>query len=218
MLWETFRVSVDGAGAAEHVVLRVSLVGSDAVVWRQLSAAGDLTLDRVHEVFQATLGWEDVHLHRFTAKDPYERITENELEQGWPPQWVPAEFVEEDYDRPEEEMTLSALLEAGRGVGFYEYDFGDSWLHLIETIGHEPARRAPVWLIAGKSACPPEDCGGIDSYLDLVDALADPADVRHAGALEWAGGHGWGPGAFDREAAVADLAAVLRRWKRRRRP
>lgn len=211
-------MSTSGAGAADHLVLQVSLLESDPVIWRQLSAVGDLTLDRVHKVFQAALGWEDVHLHRFTAKDPYERISKDELKQGWPPQWVPAEFVEEDYDRAEEKMTLAQLLEAGGGCAYYEYDSGDSWLHLIEAVGHEPAGAPSARLIAGENACPPEDCGGIHSYLDFMDALEDPADPQHAEAVELARRirNGFDPRRFDQAAAEADLADVQQQWSSRR--
>jgi hypothetical protein len=209
-------VEASGSGAQVQVVIRVSLLGSDPVIWRQLSMAGDLTLDRVHEVLQAALGWEDAHLHRFTAKDPYARITPDELDQGWPPQWLPAEFVEEEYDRPEDQTTLAELVGAGGGSAYYEYDFGDSWLHLLEVLEHAPDESGPVRLIAGGNACPPEDCGGIHAYLDSLDALADPAHPAHLPAVQTTQGPigAFDPRAFDRVAAEAALARAQHRWNR----
>lgn len=72
-------------------------------------------------------------------------------------------------------MTLLQLLEAGGGRAYYEYDFGDF---------------------------SPEDSGGIHSYLDFMDALDDPADPQHAGAVELARGIGDG---FTREDSIGQL-------------
>lgn len=33
---------------------------------------------------------------------------------------------------------------------------------------------------------PPEDCGGISGFYDMVDALVDPDHPNHANATEWA--------------------------------
>jgi hypothetical protein len=41
--------------------------------------------------------------------------------------------------------------------------------------------------IAGEGAGPPEDCGGIPGFYDLLKASSDPADPDHADALEYLG-------------------------------
>ncbi|WP_373461332.1 IS1096 element passenger TnpR family protein [Arthrobacter sp. B1I2] len=33
-----------------------------------------MTLNQVHRVLQAVFGWEDMHLHRFTALEPFVRL------------------------------------------------------------------------------------------------------------------------------------------------
>ena len=40
----------------------------------------------------------------------------------------------------------------------------------------------------GAGRARPEDCGGTSGYVDLIDALSDPAHEEHAACLEWAGG------------------------------
>ena len=40
----------------------------------------------------------------------------------------------------------------------------------------------------GRRARPPEDCGGVSGYENVLAVLADPADEEHASMLEWVGG------------------------------
>jgi hypothetical protein len=48
--------------------------------------------------------------------------------------------------------------------------------------------------VAGKPACPPEDCGGRWSYADVLDAIQEPEHGRQEKLLGWVGGE------FDAEA------------------
>ena len=41
--------------------------------------------------------------------------------------------------------------------------------------------------VAGKGACPPEDCGGTWGYAELKEILADPSHGGHQDMLEWLG-------------------------------
>ena len=50
--------------------------------------------------------------------------------------------------------------------------------------------------IAGKRACPPEDCGGVGGYYNLLEIIADPTHDEYEEMMEWLGG-GYNPEAFD---------------------
>lgn len=39
--------------------------------------------------------------------------------------------------------------------------------------------------IAGKRACPPDDCGGIWGYYKLLEGLANPSHPQHADMKDW---------------------------------
>ncbi|HPY30435.1 MAG TPA: plasmid pRiA4b ORF-3 family protein, partial [Verrucomicrobiota bacterium] len=41
---------------------------------------------------------------------------------------------------------------------------------------------------AGANACPPEDCGGIGGYYNLLKILRDPQHPDHADMKDWIGG------------------------------
>ena len=38
---------------------------------------------------------------------------------------------------------------------------------------------------AGANACPPEDCGGVWGYKDILEILGNPEHEEHADMLEW---------------------------------
>ena len=57
----------------------------------------------------------------------------------------------------------------------YTYDFGDSWEHSIvleKRLPIDPNTPYPV-CTDGQLACPPEDCGGIPGFYDLIEVLSD---------------------------------------------
>ena len=63
--------------------------------------------------------------------------------------------------------------------------------------------------IKGKRACPPEDCGGIWGYEDLLEAISNPNHPEHEDMLEWLGGE-FDPEEFDLEVINDDLTEY---WK-----
>src|SRR5262249_35858102 len=68
---------------------------------------------------------------------------------------------------------------ARKGAGLtYRYDFGDDWQHelIVEEAACPDAEPGKAVCIAGERACPPEDCGGVWGYAELLDALDDPAN------------------------------------------
>jgi hypothetical protein len=166
--------------------LKIVLLGSKPVIWRRLLVPGDASLGWLHAVLQTAVGWTNSHLHHFlTADARYSDPRGNE----------DMSFGDEP-DRDEAKATLMQIA-PGKGVSFgYEYDFGDSWEHeiLVEKIlasGTGPANGALC--IDGARACPPEDCGGIWGYAELLKALKNPKHPEHQSMKEWIGG------AFDAE-------------------
>ncbi len=108
--------------------------------------------------------------------------------------------------------TKSALRDVVRGKGAkftYQYDFGDSWLHrlVIEQVGPPKEDMRYPACLAGKRACPPEDCGGVWGYEHFLEVIGDPNHEEHQELLDWIGGE-FDPQAFDREVVNSVLRTM----------
>jgi hypothetical protein len=182
-------------GNAGVYQLKVTLFGVEPPVWRRVQVNAGTTLDLLHAVVQAAMGWTNSHLHQFEANGVRYSSRRSDLEGT----------------KDESKVTLEQVA-GDEGSRFsYEYDFGDGWLHEIRVEKISSAGGLylthPVCL-AGARACPPEDCGGVGGYEGFLEAIRDPEHPEHRDMLDWIGGD------FDPE--EFDIAAVNRELKRLR--
>ncbi len=92
----------------------------------------------------------------------------------------------EDVAENELKIRLSDKLYKLKDSVWYEYDFGDSWIHEItlkKILPYDAFKKNPV-LLDGANAQPPEDCGGLGGYGNLLEVLADPKNSDHKDMLE----------------------------------
>ena len=180
--------------------LKVSLVQCDPPIWRRILVPGNTTLARLHSILQAAMGWDDGHMHEFSVGQ--RRFGQSEPEEG---------FLGLPGVENERTTRLSGILARVGSKVIYTYDFGDSWEHgivLEKRLRVDPTVRYPV-CTDGQLACPPEDCGGIPGYYDLVEALSDPNHERHEEMLDWVGD--FDPQAFSVDDANRRLTPLRRR-------
>jgi hypothetical protein len=144
------------------------------------------------------MGWENYHLHQFIKDGTFYTIKMKD-------DFLWDEMKNVDYKKHK----VSDLLKSEKDTIIYEYDFGDSWEHEItleKIIPDDPSDPLPM-CIGGKMNGPPEDCGGVWGYSDLLKILSDPKNEQRDGLLEWLGGD-FNPEHFD-------LTAVNRRLKKK---
>ncbi len=173
------------------ITLKVTLRGTKPPVWRRLAMPGTMTLGDLHEAIQAAMGWHDSHLHAFVIGGK---------------QYGDRHSVDDVYD--ENRVTLNGLLRSSCVRFAYTYDFGGDWEHTIAFEKSDAAVEGvsyPV-CITGKRNCPPEDCGGVWSYEELLAILADPAHPEHTERIDWVGDE-FHPNEFDLATANTVLAA-----------
>ncbi len=165
-----------GKAPAPVYQIKVTLKGIRPPIWRRLLVPSDTTLDRLHDVIQIAMGWENAHLHQFIAGRQVIGEPNPELGNPFGP---PAQ--------DERTVALGEVLRKEKDKILYQYDFGDSWEHEIrleKVLAPDPDLRHPV-CVKARRACPPEDCGGPWGYADLLEALADPEHPEHEAYLEW---------------------------------
>ena len=146
-------------------------------VWRRLEIPGNFTFDDLHNTIQSAFGWWNSHLYQF-EKSPFCH--------GWKVK-EPSEYDDEMGDVVEDAATtvVAEFIKKKRLNKFvYVYDFGDSWVHdiTVENIDQDDELDCPICL-AGKGACPPEDCGGPWGYEELKEEMdMDEINKQLAGA------------------------------------
>lgn len=177
--------------------LRITLIDSEPEIWRRILVPADIKLPDLHLVLQIAMGWRNSHLHAFrNSKDSYGPMPED----GW--------------ILDEKKIQLSELLRKPKQILEYEYDMGDSWLHLIdlEAIMTNTTAQLPSCL-DGKNECPPEDCGGIPGYENLQEILAKPKHPEHQDMKRWIADYGLE--SFSIERINGDLAALMSKLRKK---
>lgn len=167
--------------------LKVTLNGIRPPIWRRILVPSDIRLGKLHRVLQSVMGWDNYHLHQFVAGG---------IMYGTHGDEFGMDLDVEDEDK----CKLHDLLKTEKKTIRYEYDFGDSWEHTIlleKILPYEVDQKLPRCL-KGKRACPPEDCGGVWGYQELLEKLESPDDPEHQEMIEWLGGE------FDSEAFDID--------------
>jgi hypothetical protein len=155
--------------------VRIELLGTDPLIWREVEVPTSVTLKVLHDVVQITMGWFDCHLWEFTV---------NGMTYGMP---IGDDFWGGGPTVNATKVRLRDVLKPRRTRIDYLYDMGDSWEHRLTVTNirqGDPNTSYPNY-IGGEWACPPEDIGGIPGFYDALDALADPAHPEHEEMTEW---------------------------------
>jgi hypothetical protein len=164
----------------KSVQLEIMLRHLQPRIWRSFYVPGDIRLDRLHAVIQAVMGWSDSHLHSF-------RVGNREYLPPDPEGPGGLESLGDITGHDEGRHTLADLI-ASEGDSFeYTYDFGDNWEHDVLVVKIDSAlKRLPrARCFHGERACPPEDCGSVPGYEEILEVLADPKHPQHAQWDDW---------------------------------
>lgn len=183
-----------GTGAETVHQAKVTLKGIRPPIWRRIQVRSGVSLYKLHQILQVTMGWENYHLYEFRVGG----VCYGEPDPDFGVEVKSARTAKLSQVAPDEKAKLT-----------YVYDFGDDWEHdvLVEKLlPAEPGVRYPICL-AGKRACPPEDCGGIWGYGRLLEVIRNPDDPEHEEMMEWLAG-GFDPEEFNLDSVNRELRRV----------
>jgi hypothetical protein len=181
--------------------IKVTLLGTSPPIWRRLLAPANLTLEQLHDVLQLAMGWQDCHMHdfrvgqkRFGKPDPNDRLMALTAVGN------------------ERTVRLFSVLGKVGAKAVYTYDFGDGWEHgiAVEKVLPPEAGHADPVCVDGKRHAPPEDCGGVPGFYNLLEAIGNPDHDQHEEMRDWLGDD-FDPEAFSVDEVNRRLAPLHRR-------
>lgn len=184
--------------------LEIVLTGSAPLIWRRVLVPGNANLGWLHAVIQLAMGWTNSHLHQFRFGGQVCSDPSFELD----------EFEDDPKVLDENRVVLMKIAPEEGDVLTYTYDFGDSWEHRItveQLLPPAPALAKVACCVYGAHACPPEDCGGLSGYANVVNALLTADHVEHESTKQWLG-RPFDPEVFDFQSANTWLQRL--RWPR----
>lgn len=169
---------------------KITLQNIKPPIWRRIQVPEIYTFWDLHVAIQDAMGWSGYHLHEFEIVNP---LTGLKVNIGGIP--------DEEFGRkilPGWRQKISNYFSMENRSADYMYDLGDNWGHKIQLEKMLPCDKNIKYPVctAGERACPPEDCGGVWGYEELLEAIMDPKHQRHEEMLEWAGGE-FDPEHFD---------------------
>ncbi len=161
---------------------RITLEETVPSIWRRIEVPENYTFWDLHVAIQDSMGWMDNHLHRFEINHPESGQL---LEIG-----IPGIDEWEDKTTAGWRCLVSDFFSLQHPSAVYLYDFGDGWRHgivLEEVLDRRKKQKYPC-CPDGMGACPPEDCGGIPGYYELLEVLQNPENEEYKETMAWLGG------------------------------
>jgi len=213
-------------GSAKLYTMKITLLGVEPPVWRRFVAPSFMKLHHFHLFLQDIMGWNNFHLYAFTIKG--NRFASLPSTFAADTVWdTEPSYSADDYE-------LCQLIKPGMTL-YYEYDFGGGWKHeiIVENDTARDGQKHCFYCVEGERACPPEDCGGVHGYEELLRIISDTEHPEHDEKIRWLKFRDNRDGHFDSEyfdpdvcnrkmkvrrpASVADQKAKQTAWSKRKK-
>ena len=149
--------------------IRIKLNNAPVKIWRELVVPSNITLELLAYVLIDAMGWQHEHLYQFVAKNNVYYVNSFQMKKR-ANSFMP--FFSRVVERNSEKTTLEMVLQPKGERMKFEYDFGDSWTHELwvkAARDYAPGEEPAIRLLKGLGACPPEDCGGVWGYAELLE-------------------------------------------------
>lgn len=149
--------------------IRIKLNNAPVNIWRELVVPSNITLEMLAYVLIEAMGWKHEHLYRFITKNNVHYLNSSELKEQNNSFFT---FMSRIEYRNSEKTTLEKVLQPKGERLWFEYDYGDSWSHDLWVKGardYAKDEEPVIKLLKAHGECPPEDCGGVWGYAELLE-------------------------------------------------
>lgn len=149
--------------------IRIKLNNAPVPIWRELVVPSNITLELLAYVLINAMGWKHEHLYQFVGKNNLYYVNSRQMKEETDS--FMAFFARAQYKNSEKTTLEMVLQPKGERLKF-EYDFGDSWTHDLWVKGardYASGEEPVIKLLKAHGACPPEDCGGVWGYAELLE-------------------------------------------------
>ena len=152
-------------------------------IWRRVLVPSSFSFRHLHNIIQTVFDWQNYHLHEFTVKrannKPIKIVMDDDPETLEFTAFDNEEIVQERF------VSLRDVFSKHSDV-LYQYDFGDSWTHIITLEKKVQAHSLQVVFLEGNGERPPEDVGGEYGFNEYLRILGDATDPEHEDMKIWA--------------------------------
>ncbi|MCM3733141.1 plasmid pRiA4b ORF-3 family protein [Fictibacillus nanhaiensis] len=158
----------------KYYQVKITLEHVQPSIYRRLLIPDNIPFTKFHKIIQTAFGWGNQHLYLFDLpdyiikeKDPYFTFDKEEKH--------PVSVRIDDF------MKVKCSF-------MYEYDFGDSWRHIIKVEKEVFVEEDPgyPYCLEGERNCPPEDIGGPGGYEYFVSIRNNPENEEYVHMMRWA--------------------------------
>ena len=195
--------------------IRIKLNNAPVSIWRELVVPSNITLELLAFVLLDAMGWKHEHLYQFIGKNNVCYVNSRELKEHADSFMA---FMSRVQYKNSEKTSLEMVLQPKGERMKFEYDYGDSWTHDLwvkASRDYAPDEEPVIKLLKAQGECPPEDCGGVWGYANLLELnkkKRKSADDKER--LEWYDiPDGYAPEACDLEWLQEDVEDLWMRIK-----
>lgn len=163
--------------------LNIQLALDGHEIWRRVQIPANYSFRSLHNLIQIVFDWQNYHLHEFSVV----RKDNKNLKVVMDDDPDTLEFADFSRDEIVQERFVSlAEIFSQHPEVIYEYDFGDSWKHIITLEKSVTATSPHAKLIEGKGERPPEDVGGLHGFNEYLTMINNPTSLEYENFMAWA--------------------------------
>jgi len=159
---------------------KIVLAGIKPLIWRRIQVPETYSFWDLHVAIQDAMGWHDYHLHRFEIPSPLTGLKTKIATPNEKSKW--SKDVLSGWNE-----RINRYFTVANNKAHYFYDYlADNWIHTLTFEGIFPRKEGTRYpfCLDGRRACPPEDCGGVQGYYELLRSMSKH---KHKHRLRFAG-------------------------------